>query len=623
MADLFRRPAPVEPPAPSTTHRPRGTRRAPAVLALVTLLAGAGAGAASAAPFDPASEIVVPQTVTVGEPAPFLVTCPDPSATAIEYLTSQNTSPRVRVENGVAVDGGVQFRADVVFPDARSAWFQVACVYGEFLAGSWPVVEVEVQGHATTTDLRITGPAQGGRVSGDVTVTSAGGVPQGQAQLLVGGSPVRTVELVDGTAPFELDGLSGSSATIEARYLPAGSTYRTSTSTAAVVPLVVRPTVTLSAPASVYTSVPFTLSARVTGPDGGAVPTGTVDFLYSEGAPLGSAALVDGVATTSVVAPAAGVLDDVVAVYRGDATYGDAGSSRADVLVEPIPVPVVTVSAPTTAGTSGLTATVQVAAPTAGLPVPGGGVQLIIYVPGTGPVSVTNGTLADGAVTVSTGTLPVGTYRLLAHYSGGGSAPYAQTDSAEQDLVVAVAPTPEPAPEPGPGPSPEPGPAPVTPTPVTPTPVTPAPVTPAPVEPAPLVPAPLTGSDATPQITSSKTLMRAGAEVTLVARGFVPGERVTFVLHSDPVVLGTAVADADGVATLTVALPTGVPAGAHTVVATGADSGRAADVGVTLTGPADELAVTGTDPVALGGLVAALLVTGGALVAAVRRRRSA
>lgn len=115
--------------------------------------------------------------------------------------------------------------------------------------------------------------------------------------------------------------------------------------------------------------------------------------------------------------------------------------------------------------------------------------------------------------------------------------------------------------------------------------------------------------------------MRAGAEVTLVARGFVPGERVTFVLHSDPVVLGTAIADADGVATLTVALPAGVPAGAHTVVATGADSGRAADVGVTLTGPSDGLAVTGTDPAALGALVAALLVTGGALVAGARLQR--
>ncbi|NHT19262.1 Ig-like domain repeat protein, partial [Cellulomonas sp. IC4_254] len=134
-------------------------------------------------------------------------------------------------------------------------------------------------------------------------------------------------------------------------------------------------------------------------------------------------------------------------------------------------------------------------------------------------------------------------------------------------------------------------------------------------------PAPTAGSDPTPQITSSKTLMRAGAAVTLVARGFVPGERVTFVLHSDPVVLGTAIADADGVATLTVALPAGVPAGAHTVVATGADSGRAADVGVTLTGPADGLAVTGTDPAALGGLVAALLVTGGALVAGARLQR--
>lgn len=595
MADLSRRSVAAEPPALSPAHRRRRTRRASAALALVALLAGVGAGTALAAPYDPASEIIPPSTITVGEPAPFLVTCPDPSATAIEWFTSQDPSPRVRVEAGVPVGGGVQFRADVVFPRAQSAWFQVACYYGEQPAGSWPFVEVEVQGHATTTGLRVAGPAQGGRVSGDVTVTSAGGVPQGQVELLVGGSPVRTVDLVDGAAPFALDGLTGSSATIEARYLPADSTYRTSTSSPAVVPLVVRPTVTLTAPASVYASVPFPLSARVVAPGGGATPTGTVDFLYSEGARLGSATLVDGVATTSVVAPSAGVLDDLIAVYRGDATYGDAGSAYADVVVAPVPVPVVTVTAPATTGTGGLTATVRVSAPTDLLPTPGGGVQLIVHVPGTGPVSVTNGLLVDGAVTFSTGALPAGTYRLLAHYSGGGGAPYAQADSAEQDLVVTAATAPAP----------------------TPAPVTPAPITPAPATPTPAAPTG-TGSDAAPQITSSKTLMRAGAEVTLVARGFVPGERVTFVLHSDPVVLGTAVADADGVATLTVELPTGVPAGAHTVIATGVDSGRAADVGVTLTGAADELAVTGADPVALGGLVAALLVTGGALVTGAR-----
>lgn len=610
MADLFRRPVAAEPPAPSPAPRGGRLRRASAALALVALLAFTGAAGASAAPLDPASEIIAPQTVTVGETATFLVTCPDPSATAIEWQTSQHVPALVRVGGGVPVGGGVQFRAEVDFPRALWTWFQVACVYDGTPAGYRPFVEFPVQGRQTSTELRITGPAQAGRVAGEVTVSGAGDVPQGWVEILANGAPVQTLELVGGTAPVDLAGLTGSSVTLEARYQPGDQIHRTSTSSPVVVPLVVSPTVTLTAPTSVYTSVPFTLSARVAGPDGGAVPTGTVDFLYSEGARLGSATLVDGVATTSVVATTAGVLDDVVAVYRGDATYGDAGSSRTDVLVEPIPVPVVTVSAPTTAGTAGLTATVRVAAPTAGLPVPGGGVQLIIYVPGTGPVSVTNGTLVDGVVTVSTGTLPVGTYRLLAHYSGGGGAPYAQTDSAEQDLVVAAAPVPSPDPEPGPGP--------VTPSPTTPT--TPAPVTPAPATPAP-APAPTAASDPTPQITSSKTLMRAGVEVTLVARGFVPGERVTFVLHSDPVVLGTAIADADGVATLTVALPAGVPAGAHTVVATGADSGRAADVGVTLTGPSDGLAVTGTDPAALGGLVAALLVTGGALVAGARLQR--
>jgi hypothetical protein len=571
------------------------------VLAVAVLVGLGGAGAAAAAPLDPASSIVVPEPITVGEPATFTVTCPDPSATGIAWNTSTPGSTYQTVLGGTPVAGGMEFQATTTFPEASSYWFQVACLYPD--GGRAPVEPYEtfgVSGYATTTDLRITTPAQGGRVSGDVTVTSSHGTPVGQVQLRVNGTPAAYVDLVDGAASFDLEGLTGSSATVEATYIPTSSTYVTSAGEPVVVPLVVRPTVTLTAPASVYASVPFTLSAQVTAPAGGAVPTGTVDFLYSEGARLGSATLVDGVATTSVVAPSEGVLDSLIAVYRGDATYGDAGSSRTDVTVAPIPVPVVTVTAPTTSGTGGLTATVRVAAPTDALPTPVGGVQLIVHAPGSGLVAATGGVLVDGQVTLSTGTLPPGTYRLLAHYSGGSGAPYAQTDSAEQDLVVTAAPQPEPTPEPTP---------------------TPTPVTPAPETPAPVTPAPAATPGTTPRVTSSATLTRAGSEVTLVARGFVPGERVTFVLHSDPVVLGTAVADADGVATLTVTLPAGVPAGQHTVVATGVDSGRVAEVGVTLTGPAGSLAVTGTDPVALGGLVAALLVTGGALVAGARLQR--
>ena len=84
-------------------------------------------------------------------------------------------------------------------------------------------------------------------------------------------------------------------------------------------------------------------------------------------------------------------------------------------------------------------------------------------------------------------------------------------------------------------------------------------------------------------LTGSTTTLVTGKKITLVARDFLPGETVAFYLHSDPVFLGTAVADQNGVATLVVALPAGVPAGAHHVQATGGTSGRWAEIPVTVT----------------------------------------
>ena len=84
-------------------------------------------------------------------------------------------------------------------------------------------------------------------------------------------------------------------------------------------------------------------------------------------------------------------------------------------------------------------------------------------------------------------------------------------------------------------------------------------------------------------LTGSTTTLVTGKKITLVARDFQPGETVAFYLHSDPVFLGTAEADENGVATLVVALPAGVPAGQHHVQATGGTSGRWAEIPVTVT----------------------------------------
>ena len=84
-------------------------------------------------------------------------------------------------------------------------------------------------------------------------------------------------------------------------------------------------------------------------------------------------------------------------------------------------------------------------------------------------------------------------------------------------------------------------------------------------------------------LTGSTTTLVPARRLTLVARGFDPFETVAFYLHSDPVFLGTAVADENGVSTLVVALPAGVPAGQHHVQATGGTSGRWAEIPVTVT----------------------------------------
>ncbi len=95
-------------------------------------------------------------------------------------------------------------------------------------------------------------------------------------------------------------------------------------------------------------------------------------------------------------------------------------------------------------------------------------------------------------------------------------------------------------------------------------------------------------------------------QMELVAKGFQPGETVAFYLHSEPMFLGTAVADANGVARLMATIPAGAPVGTHTVIATGGTTGRWATLSVTLAVPVETpVAVPVVNPVAPAAPVAA------------------
>ena len=130
-------------------------------------------------------------------------------------------------------------------------------------------------------------------------------------------------------------------------------------------------------------------------------------------------------------------------------------------------------------------------------------------------------------------------------------------------------------------------------------------------------------------------------QVTVAAGFFTPGSNVTVTLQSDPVVLGTVVADATGNIGATYNLPVGVEAGSHTIVVTGPRLGtnvsESVSAAITVTIPAGcvsnvtvtptttssgGLPVTGSDNGIFIAVGAGLLVAGGLLVMATRKRNA-
>lgn len=141
-----------------------------------------------------------------------------------------------------------------------------------------------------------------------------------------------------------------------------------------------------------------------------------------------------------------------------------------------------------------------------------------------------------------------------------------------------------------------------------------------------------------------RLLAGSGTQGTVVGfsgNGFAPGERVGLTLHSTPVALVTATANADGVVSGTFTVPAAATPGAHEVVARGTTSDvavtaafrvlarPAADAGRAPAEPGgwDGLAYTGSDvdPVRWSVVAGVLVALGAALTAGVvvvRRRRS-
>lgn len=137
---------------------------------------------------------------------------------------------------------------------------------------------------------------------------------------------------------------------------------------------------------------------------------------------------------------------------------------------------------------------------------------------------------------------------------------------------------------------------------------------------------------------SDITWTPANETITAVATGYGEGSSVRFYLYSTPRELGSAVADANGVATLVVAVPADLPAGPHTVVSYGVDGTGATRVlaqQVTFAAPAAagtaspapaspaagaQLPRTGSSSARTAAFGVALVLVGVALEALGRRR---
>ncbi|WP_213814816.1 HtaA domain-containing protein [Glaciihabitans sp. dw_435] len=147
-----------------------------------------------------------------------------------------------------------------------------------------------------------------------------------------------------------------------------------------------------------------------------------------------------------------------------------------------------------------------------------------------------------------------------------------------------------------------------------------------------------TDDPAAPVIALSTDTVEAGSTVSMHATGFAPGETGEIWLHSTPLLLDSALADAAGTVDSVVTIPDGTTAGAHRIELRMAESGSVfADITVAAAGDGTDETGTGADDDAAGsgdlastgvavavplGIALTVLLAGAVLVIA-RRRRAA
>ncbi len=127
-------------------------------------------------------------------------------------------------------------------------------------------------------------------------------------------------------------------------------------------------------------------------------------------------------------------------------------------------------------------------------------------------------------------------------------------------------------------------------------------------------------------LTVSDSRVVLGQSITIEGGGADPGATVTIVLHSDPITLGSTTADGSGNFSATVAIPSGVSAGTHTITAV-SNGVTLASVSIVVAGStgsssSGDLPFTGSSTLPGIGIGVGLIALGSSLLLLSRRRRS-
>ena len=128
-------------------------------------------------------------------------------------------------------------------------------------------------------------------------------------------------------------------------------------------------------------------------------------------------------------------------------------------------------------------------------------------------------------------------------------------------------------------------------------------------------------------LTVSDSRVVVGESITISGGGADPGATVRFILHSDPVSLGSTTADSSGNFSAAVTIPSGTSAGTHTITAvsngvTLATISVVVAAGSSGSSSSGDLPFTGSSTLPGIGIGVGLIALGSSLLLLSRRRRS-